>query len=399
MRMLLFLTSINILNYLDRYLVPALLPLIQIDFMLNKEQSGRLVSAFVLGYVVFSPIFGYLGDRMNRPLLMAIGVGVWSLATMASAYVATLVAFFLARAMIGIGEASFGTIAPGYIKDRGGGDTVAVNNALSIFFCAVPAGAALGYFLGGTIAAASSWRNALLICGFPGIALAAALCFLKEAPKNNVNLDVSLLRGVKEVLSLRVIRLAILGYILNSFALNGIAAFVTTHGVDLGFSIDAITQLFGGVLVVTGLLGTFVGGRIASALSKDSADPLSVMSRFCAIVSILAAPPLAAAFLVESKALFLVFAFFAELLVFASVGPINSVLVLGAPKGLVTLTQGVTIFAINLFGAATAPVLIGALADRSSLAIAMQLSTIGILVSAAFWWRGGANAAPLIRAS
>ena len=385
-----FLTLVNLLNYLDRYLVAALLPVISLELSLSKEAGGRLVSAFVIGYVIFSPIFGYLGDRLQRTRLMAFGVLLWSLATVAGGSMYSLLPFFICRMLVGVGEASFGTISPGFIRDKMGGGAERINNALSVFYCAIPVGSALGYVLGGVIAEQRGWRDAFILCGLPGVVLAAAVLFLRE-PSRLTSSEVTppLLEGCRRILANPLLRYAIAGYILNSFALNGVAAFVTTHGVALGYEVGEISKLFGVILVITGLLGTFVGGRLSSHFASREAAPLLSMMRFCGAVSVFAAPPLALAFLVDTRAAFLLCCFCAEALVFASVAPINSVLVMAAPPGLVTLTQGVTIFAINLFGAFTAPMLIGATADRVNLPLAMQLATAGILLSALFWWRGG----------
>jgi MFS family permease len=81
---LLLLGAINIFNYLDRYVINAVLPLIAIDFALSHTQQGQLASAFVIGYTIFSPIFGLFGDRYSRPILMLIGIMLWSLATVLS---------------------------------------------------------------------------------------------------------------------------------------------------------------------------------------------------------------------------------------------------------------------------------------------------------------------------
>ena len=130
-----FFTVINILNYLDRALVASVLPILVAELSLTNEQGGRLVSTFVLGYFIFSPIFGYLGDRYNRPCLMAVGVFLWSLATIATGLAGGFWVFVAARVMVGVGEASFGAVAPGYIKDLIR-DPIKVNSALSLYFSA-----------------------------------------------------------------------------------------------------------------------------------------------------------------------------------------------------------------------------------------------------------------------
>lgn len=384
-RLAALLLAINLLNYLDRYLVPALLPLISAEFQLSNEQSGYLVSAFIVGYVVFSPIFGYLGDRMHRPTLMVIGVAAWSIATFLCSWASTFLFFIILRMGVGLGEASFGTIAPGFIKDRVA-DPIRLTRALSIFFSAIPVGAALGYVVGGFFASAEQWRYAFIAGGLPGLLLCIFLAKAKDTRTAATADGITMLEGVKAVTRGSVIRLTILGYILQTFALTGIAAFISSYGVTIGFELHEITSIFGGILVVTGFLGTLLGGRAAVWLSKRSGTPIPTMLRFIAVVSLIGAPFVAAAFVVEHRWMFLICCFIAELFVFATTGPVNSVIVSSCPPSLVTLTQGLTILAINLFGAALSPVLIGMVADRSSLALGLQLCAVALLLSAVAWW-------------
>src|SRR5688572_9202628 len=106
------LTGLNLLNYLDRLVVSAVLPKIQDALGLNNFQGGLLATIFLLGYFLTSPIFGSLGDRLPRKGLIAAGVLIWSLATMASGVAVGLWSLLAARAMVGVGEASYATLAP-----------------------------------------------------------------------------------------------------------------------------------------------------------------------------------------------------------------------------------------------------------------------------------------------
>ena len=93
---LLFLTLINLLNFFDRYIVHAVEPILKSEFVLSNKESGLLGAAFVLGYFLFSPIFGFLGDRIDRRILMAAGLFAWSLFTALTALSHTLYTFIAA---------------------------------------------------------------------------------------------------------------------------------------------------------------------------------------------------------------------------------------------------------------------------------------------------------------
>lgn len=379
-------TVVNVLNYLDRYLVQAVLPLISAAFVLDKEAAGRLVSAFVLGYIAFAPIFGYLGDRLSRPRLMAVGVIVWSLATIGTGLASGFGVFFAVRILVGAGEASFSTIAPGYLKDRIA-DPIRLNSALSIFFAAIPVGAALGYVVGGEVARRLDWQSAFFIGGLPGLLLAVFLLVLPDSERQPVK-DRAGIAGLRAIARTPIVVYAIAGYVLNSFALNGLAAFVTTHGVALGFEIDSISRSFGLILVVSGIIGTVGGGRLASYLAQRSGDTNGTLLRFIGVSAIVAAPAMFAAFWVTDRTAFLAWCFIAEVVVFASTAPVNSLIVVNAPRGAETLTQGVTIFCLNCLGALPAPIILGQLADSFSLPLSMHVASAILLLSGVVWLAG-----------
>src|SRR5450631_4597957 len=174
------LSFINLFNYLDRYLVSALVePLKHSELALSDSELGSLMSGFLAVYTLAAPLFGALGDRRSRPRLIAFGVGIWSLATALSGFAGSYIGLLAARASVGIGEAAYGTIAPSLLADyfpanrRG--------RIMAVFFCAIPIGSALGYIVGGLIDAHYGWRSAFFVAGTPGLVL-AALCFLLPDP-------------------------------------------------------------------------------------------------------------------------------------------------------------------------------------------------------------------------
>src|SRR4051812_44872582 len=148
---LFILTGLNLFNYLDRYVVSAVLTPIRDDFHVSDGDLGRINTIFMIGYFVTSPIFGYLGDRASRKWLIAGGIFVWSLGTVLTGY-ATSFAWLLGyRILVGVGEASYATISPSLLSDVFPAERR--NNALTIFYVAIPVGAALGNILGGQVAA------------------------------------------------------------------------------------------------------------------------------------------------------------------------------------------------------------------------------------------------------
>src|ERR1700728_1043004 len=154
------LTGLNLFNYLDRYVLSAVLTPLQKDLGINDGQAGRLMTAFMIGYFVTSPVFGWLGDRYPRKWLIAAGIFVWSLGTVLTGYAGTFAVLLSYRVLVGLGEASYATISPSLISDNF--EPARRNNALTIFYAAIPVGAALGSIMGGQIAAHYSWRHAFI---------------------------------------------------------------------------------------------------------------------------------------------------------------------------------------------------------------------------------------------
>src|SRR5437899_8313366 len=111
--LLFVLTGLNLFNYLDRYILPSVLTPLKADLHISDAQSGRINSAFMLGYFVTAPFFGYLGDRLARKWLIALGIFIWSAGTVLSGWAAGLGTLLFYRILVGVGEASYATISPG----------------------------------------------------------------------------------------------------------------------------------------------------------------------------------------------------------------------------------------------------------------------------------------------
>lgn len=92
--------------------------------------------------MICAPIFGYLGDRYSRRWIMISGVALWSGTTLLGSYMPTYNTFMIFRALVGIGEASYSTIAPTIISDLFVNDVR--SKMLAMFYFAIPVGSGLG---------------------------------------------------------------------------------------------------------------------------------------------------------------------------------------------------------------------------------------------------------------
>ena len=186
-RALALLLAINLFNYLDRFVLAAVLPKIAADPAvgpLSKAEQGALATAFMVAYLAFSPIFGWLGDRGKRWLLVGVGVTLWSLASGASGLASGYVMLLLTRCFVGVGEAAYGPVAPSVLSDLYPIETR--GKVMAWFYVAIPVGGAFGFLFGGLIADSTfggllahplGWRWAFLLVVPPGLIL-GGLCFL-----------------------------------------------------------------------------------------------------------------------------------------------------------------------------------------------------------------------------
>ena len=183
------LVFINLFNYLDRQILAAVLPFIQRDGTifsphdpLAETKAGWLGSAFLLSYMLFSPLFGWLdGKRYRRWMLLGLGVSLWSLASGGCGSVNGFAMLFALRCLVGIGEGAYGPIASAMIADLYPAKKRGLPMAL--FNMAIPVGSALGYLVGAQIAGLfEHWRPAFWIT-FSGLALGLVCFFQKEPPR------------------------------------------------------------------------------------------------------------------------------------------------------------------------------------------------------------------------
>ncbi len=176
---LLLLVSINLFNYIDRQVLAAVVPSIQKDFLLNDpnadQKMGWLATAFLLSYMLISPIFGWLGDRVSRWLLVGVGVTLWSIASGASGLATSYGMLLITRLFVGVGEAAYGPVAPTIISDMYPVRTR--GTILAWFYMAIPVGSALGYVLGGAVASWKTWHWAFFLVVPPGLALGGVVIF------------------------------------------------------------------------------------------------------------------------------------------------------------------------------------------------------------------------------
>jgi MFS family permease len=391
------LTAINLLNYLDRYVVSAVLPeLKRAPMGLSDLKLGTLMSGFLIVYLLAAPVFGRLGDRGSRTRPIALGVFLWSLATGLSGLARNYGELLGSRALVGIGEAAYGTIAPALLADYFPRATR--GRALAVFNMAIPVGAALGYIVGGVVEHRFGWRAAFYVAGVPGLLLAAAMLRLRDPPRGALDprpepaarAAVSPGSPFAESFAVyaRLIRhgtymLTVLGYAAYTFALGGLAFWMPTF-LQRVRHVPAVasTAGFGEIVVVTGFIGTFAGGWLGDYWLRSSRQAYLWMSGW---ITLLAVPAAWLALCAAAPQVFYSALIVAELLLFMSTGPINTAIVNLVHPADRASAVALSVFVIHLLGDVISPSIIGGLSDEFNLGAAVLVVPVAVALAAILW--------------
>jgi len=383
---LVVLTLINLFNYLDRWIVAALAESMKhSELHLSDGQLGSLMTGFLIVYMLAAPLFGSLGDKRSRPRLLALGVGIWSIATALAGLARNYTGLFAARAMVGVGEAAYGTISPALLADYFPRDKR--GRVFAIFFAAIPVGSALGYIVGGLVDRYFGWRQAFFVAGIPGLILAALALRLHDPPRGSQDaLETHAPAGrhaYRTLLRNRPYVLTVLGYAAYTFAI-GALAFWTPSFLERARGIPKAhaTVQFGAIVVVTGFVGTYGGGWLGDRLLRVSQHAYLWVS---GLVTLLAAPLTLAALAAPQPGIYWPAIVAAELCLFASTGPINSAIVNAVSPHMRATAVALSIFAIHILGDVPSPSLVGVISDARSLGQAVLIIPVAVLLGGLIW--------------
>jgi MFS transporter, Spinster family, sphingosine-1-phosphate transporter len=376
------LTAINFVNYIDRYVVSAVAEAIGTEFHLEDDVTGLVGSAFMIAYTIVAPIAGWLGDRAQRRRIVAIAVATWSLATLGSAWAPDVETLVTMRALVGVGEAGYATVAPSMIADLFAPDER--GRKLSRFYLAIPLGSALGYLVGGAVSEPFGWRAAFMVASAPGLVLAVVAWILPEPVRGAMDEpgDIAPLPVPVAWQTMRRSqewRAATIGMTLMTFAMGGIAYWMPTflqREYDLGpFAANA---WFGGCTVLAGLVGTLAGGVLGDRLMRRHAGGYFAVSGWGLL---LGAPFVLAMPLVDHFGVALACAFVAETFLFLNTGPLNAALVASVPVSMRASAFAVNVFCIHAFGDAGSPLLLGEISKASRLSWAVAACMLPIALA------------------
>jgi MFS family permease len=416
------LLSINLFNYIDRYVLAGVVDGVQKSFFpkggsqpispaLQRLQDwcqgtlgfkpelallGLLSMAFMVTYMIGAPVFGRLAAQRSRWVLVGIGVMLWSLASGASGLAGGFFALLITRCFVGVGEAAYGPVAPTLIADffpqerRG--------QALAWFYMATPVGSALGYVLGGMVLRsnigdigartlgihAENWRWAFYLVVIPGLALGLSSLFMREplipGQPEQANGASAAKVGWREYLTL--IRtpsyvLCTLGMTAMTFAMGGIAFWMPYYYQHQPGAPASATVIFGGITCAAGLVATLLGGWVGDKLRARFSGAYFLVSG----IAMFAGFPFMLLMLRSPFPWAWVWVFITCFCLFFNTGPTNTILANVAHPTIRAAGFALNILIIHAFGDVLSPVVIGIMSDRFSMALAFTV--VGFMFPAA----------------
>jgi MFS family permease len=363
------LTGINVLNYADRFMLAAVLPLIISGLDISQFRAGILAGSFIVVYSLVSPAIGWLGDRHPRLRLAAIGVVIWSAATFGSGLAPTFGWLLLARALVGVGEASYSVVTPSLIADLYPSERR--GRALAVFYSALAVGPALGYIVGGWIGKGHGWRYAFFVGGGPGFLLALTLLLLHEPQRGRFDHQKVAAVPLTLAQALAALRRRP-SYLFNTaaqtiytFTMGGLANWMPSYFFrERHLSLERANYIFGAILLLAGFIGVLVGGQLGDRLARRYAGAHFTFSGWALVASL---PFTAVAILSPRPDIFWPAMFMTLLLLFLNTGPLNAAMANVLPPDLRARGFALYTVAIHLLGDAVSPPAIGLAADHVGL--------------------------------
>jgi len=323
------------------------------------------------------------------------GAVLWSLATLFTYWVHDYWSLYFRHALVGVGEATFGIFAPAVIsdffspRDR--------NRILSVFYLAIPVGAALGYLIGGQLGSRYGWRTPFFVGAIPGLLIAGAYAFFATEPlRGGSEADrETIARPTTAAMYQNFLGLfrnpgflcATLGMAMMVFTLGGISTWMPTFlNRFAGMSVGKAGTILGAITVVDGLAGTAIGGWLAQRWLKRDHRALYLLSAWSMILTL----PLAGLVFFGPTAWSIPALFAAEFFLFLNTGPLNAAICNSVSSGVRSSAIALNLFLIHMLGDTFSPQIIGHISGmaNSNLRIGLGLTLVTLILSGVLLFAG-----------
>ena len=404
---LVLLTAMNFVNYIDRYILPGVQEQVKREFHVSDAQIGSITFWFFLTYMCAAPLTGWLGDRFPRKPLIIVCALLISAVNVLTGTVHAFDSLLLRHAVLGIGEASLGIYAPALLADFY--PEADRNRVLTIFYTAIPVGAALGYLIAEVVGARFGWRMPFYVSAAPGFLIAVLIFFWMREPRRGAS-DTGVNRLLGEAIDAEIgeirspmLRLldaiktvwrslgrnppylyATLGMAAITFSLGGISAWMPSFLQRSGFSPNTVGVTLGAITAGAGLGGTAFGGWLAQMWLRTNHRALYLVSAWSALLTV----PFGVLCFFGPRATMLPALGIAMFCIFLGTGPLNAAIVNAVPAAVRATAIAMELFLIHALGDTPSPRLIGMVSDRSTLATGLGLTLVTMAIATVLLFLG-----------
>jgi predicted MFS family arabinose efflux permease len=374
---LLILTAINFINYVDRQIIISLGPFIRHDLQLTYTGFGWLITAFMLVHSLTSLPFGMLSDRWVRRKIIALGVFGWSAATFVCGLATNFAHLLLARAAVGVGEAAYAPAANSLLSDAF--PALERSRILGFFNLGMFLGGATGLILGGVLGEILGWRACLYLVSLPGFVLGGLAWYLREPPQATPRERTS----VKALLSNPLFIYVLLGGVITAFSAGALIVWMPQFVTDVRQFRPRDAGLYIGAVGVTGgLLGVVTGSYLADWLyARWPWGRMAIIGTGL----ILSCPFVTLSLYTTDHVAMMIYFFLGIFVMVWYTGPIIAVIHDVVPADVKATAQALYVLLIHLLGDTFSPAIVGKLADLHGLQVALLLpATINVLAGVVF---------------
>jgi len=379
--------GLMVFDYVDRQVIVSLFPYLKAEWHLSDTQLGALVSVVSITVGLGALPVALFADRVSRVKSIVAMAATWSLATISCMWARGYGALLAARAMVGFGEAGYGSVGAALIASH---FPARLRGAMmAAFFASASIGSVLGVMLGGLIAAKWGWQAAFGVVGFPGLLL--ALLYLKVRDYRTVSLEPALdakRRSLRES-GLHIFRALTRAPTMLWVCLGGAAQLIVVsalwswlpsflnrvHGVA-----PSQAGIKAALVVLAGAVGSVTWGVVVDRAGvRHPRRKLATMAALC----VLSMAVLVAAFgLVHDPAQQFALIACGGFVATCTVGPVAAIVIDVVHPGVRATGSSVLALVQNLLGLAAGPFLAGMLSDAWGLVPALTATPLFALVAA-----------------